>query len=54
MAITGKTHKTGNPSGSVPVRRAWEPMCLTRVGAFGDVLRGSTGSMMDTGGLKLP
>jgi hypothetical protein len=37
----------------VLVRRAWEPMSLTRVGTFGDVLRGNTGSMGDTGGTMM-
>jgi hypothetical protein len=36
------------------VRRAWEPMSLTRVGTFGDVLHGATGLMGDGGGTMKP
>jgi hypothetical protein len=35
------------------VRRAWEPMSLSRVGTFGDVLKGDTGAMMDGATMKL-
>ena len=31
------------------VRRTWEPMSLTRIGAFGDILRGNTGPKGDGG-----
>jgi hypothetical protein len=37
------------------VKRAWEPMSLTRIGTFGDVLQGNTGSQGDGGGtMKKP
>lgn len=36
-------------SGGAPARRIWEPMSLTRVGKFGDVLTGNTGMMADGG-----
>jgi hypothetical protein len=36
------------------VRRPWEPMSLTKVGTFGDVLRGVTGPMNETGGTMKP
>jgi hypothetical protein len=32
--------------------RAWEPMSLTKVGTFGDVLRGGTGKGEDAIGKK--
>jgi hypothetical protein len=35
-------HTTNEPSGP-PARLTWEPMSLTRIGAFEDVLRGGTG-----------
>ena len=38
--------------GAAPARRPWEPMSLTRVGAFGEVLRGATGPLGETGGTK--
>ncbi len=34
-------------------RRAWEPMSLTKVGTFGDVLRGGTGKGEDAIGKKV-
>jgi hypothetical protein len=49
----GMTSSTRSRSGSTPERRAWEPMSLTKVGSFGEVLRGSTGTMGD-GGTKRP
>lgn len=36
-------------SGGAPARRIWEPMSLTRVGTFGDVLSGNTGKKGDMG-----
>ena len=37
---------------SAGVRRPWVPMTLTKVGGFGDVLRGTTGTKSDSGGGK--
>ena len=45
--MTDEEHRTSGPSGDAPARRTWEPMSLTRVGTFGDVLRGNTGKMND-------
>jgi hypothetical protein len=36
--------------GEDDVRRPWESMALTKVGTFGDVLRGATGPQGDGGG----
>lgn len=36
-------------SGTALVRRTWEPMTLTKVGTFGDVLKGATGTRGDSG-----
>jgi hypothetical protein len=49
-----KVERMGSESrDEASVRRAWEPMSLTKIGTFGDVLQGSTGDMMDTGvGMK--
>jgi hypothetical protein len=46
-----KRRVTGGTAGTskTPERRAWEPMSLTKVGTFGDVLRGNTGSKGDGG-----
>jgi hypothetical protein len=46
MQSTDKTHS--GTSAKRPVLR-WEPMSLTRVGAFGDVLKGNTGTRGDGG-----
>ncbi len=35
------------------VRHNWEPMSLTRIGTFGDVLQGNTGDMMDGATMKV-
>ena len=35
------------------VRRGWEPMSLTRIGTFGDVLQGNTGMQMDGATMKV-
>jgi hypothetical protein len=48
--VTDKKRKISGTSGKARVRRTWEPMSLTRVGTFGEVLRSSTGDMGDTGG----
>jgi hypothetical protein len=46
-----KVERMGSESrDEASVRRAWEPMSLTRIGTFGDVLQGDTGMDMDTGG----
>lgn len=45
--------KSGDASGKVPARPAWEPMSLTRIGKFADVLRGATGPRGD-GGARRP
>jgi hypothetical protein len=37
----------GESRDEVSVRRTWEPMSLTRIGTFGDVLQGDTGAQMD-------
>jgi hypothetical protein len=42
----------GNDGGEGDVRRPWESMSLTKVGTFGDVLRGNTGAMGDGGTMK--
>ena len=34
-------------STDAPAQRAWEPMTLTKLGTFGDVLRGATGPKGD-------
>jgi hypothetical protein len=39
----------GNPV-DASSRRTWEPMALSRIGTFGDVLKGITGPMNETGG----
>jgi hypothetical protein len=44
--MTGKEQTVGVPPGEGR-ERAWEPMSITRVGAFGEVLRGNTGSKTD-------
>jgi hypothetical protein len=51
--VTDTERRTNETSSEAPVRRTWEPMSLTRVGTFGDVLRGNTGPMMDGATLKL-
>jgi hypothetical protein len=40
----------GESRDEASVRRAWEPMSLTRIGTFGDVLQGATGPQGDGGG----
>jgi hypothetical protein len=47
----GRMSKTG---GEDEVRRPWESMALTKVGTFGDVLRGATGPQGDGGGTMKP
>ena len=37
---------SGTPAVATP-QRTWEPMSLTRIGSFGDVLRGATGPKGD-------
>jgi hypothetical protein len=44
--------QTSGESGSVPLARLWEPMTLTRVGTFGEVLLGNTGKNADMGTKK--
>jgi hypothetical protein len=47
--VTDERHE-GVDSPTPPAEAsAWEPMALTSVGRFGDVLRGSTGQFEDTG-----
>jgi hypothetical protein len=48
--VTSGRERMRNDSGEDEVRRSWESMSLTKVGTFGDVLRGDTGMDMDTGG----
>lgn len=45
--VTDKKRTISKASGDAPVRRAWEPMALTKVGTFGDVLKGATGPKGD-------
>jgi hypothetical protein len=45
------TNEKGKITETIP-RRAWVPMSVTRVGSFGDVLRGATGDMMDGATMK--
>jgi hypothetical protein len=40
-------------SGDASARRTWEPMALSRIGTFGDVLKGVTGAMGETGGTMM-
>ena len=48
-----KVERMGSESrDEASVRRTWEPMSLTRIGTFGDVLQGTTGDMMDAIGMK--
>jgi hypothetical protein len=42
-----------NDSEGQASRLAWEPMSLTKVGTFGDVLRGPTGGSVDGGGTMM-
>jgi hypothetical protein len=35
-------------------RRAWEPMAITRIGTFADVMQGATGKANDPGASKKP
>ena len=51
--MTDKERRTKETSRDAPAQRTWEPMSLTRVGTFGDVLRGNTGAMMDGATRKL-
>jgi hypothetical protein len=44
----------GEKQGQASVPQSWEPMALTRVGAFSDVLRGSSGTLGDGGATKRP
>jgi hypothetical protein len=37
----------GEARGDVPAQRPWEPMSLTRIGTFGDILRGPSGMTGD-------
>jgi hypothetical protein len=39
----------GERQGEVPARLRWEPMTLTKVGAFSDVLRGGSTGTPDAG-----
>ena len=45
--MTEKDRMTTTTFGSE--RRSWEPMSLTRIGCFSDVLRGATGPLGDPG-----
>jgi hypothetical protein len=47
--LTGEKHEGLDSPTQQPQGRAWEPMALTSVGTFGDVLRGNTGNTEDTG-----
>lgn len=51
--MTNDDRQISNPSREAPGRQAWEPMSLTRVGAFGDVLQGGTGKKSDGATLKM-
>ena len=44
--VTEKVRRTRDVSADAPVR-PWEPMTLTKVGTFGDVLKGATGPKGD-------
>jgi hypothetical protein len=50
--VTDKERRASETSGDAPARGTWEPMSLTRVGTFGDVLRGNTGPKGDGGTMK--
>jgi hypothetical protein len=49
VRVTDDQRETKATQASVPVRREWETMALTRVGGFGDVLQGVTGPSADIG-----
>jgi len=34
-------------------RRVWEPMALTRIGSFADVMQGNTGNKADGATMKM-
>jgi hypothetical protein len=47
--MTHSERMTGEARVEPSVKRAWEPMSLTRIGTFGDVLQGNTGDKNDGG-----
>jgi hypothetical protein len=47
--VTNEERKVSGIAGTTSVRRTWHPMSLTKVGTFGDVLRGNTGAKTDGG-----
>jgi hypothetical protein len=50
--MTNTDRRVTEIRGDAPTRRTWEPMSLTRIGAFEDVLRGGTGKGTDAFGKK--
>ena len=49
--LTNRKLTNGTPA-ETSARRTWEPMSLARVGTFGDVLKGNTGTKGDGGFAK--
>ena len=45
--VTKESREAGGMSRTAPERRTWETMSVTRIGKFGDVLRGGSGTKGD-------
>jgi hypothetical protein len=50
--VTNVERKMSETRGDTPARRSWEAMSLTRIGTFGDILRGGSGKGIDALGKK--
>jgi hypothetical protein len=50
--LTNRSQPTNGTPAETSARRTWEPMSLARVGTFGDVLKGNTGTKGDGGFAK--
>ena len=51
--MTNVKRKISETRGDAPARRSWEAMSVTRIGTFGDILRGPSGTGTDGNSKKM-